>query len=309
MTFTRHSLTTLFASLAVAALLLLSLPSPTLARGGGGGGGHGGLGGGHGFGGGGFGGYGNTGGFGGYGGYGGYRSFGYPYSGYHSGYYGGGYYGGGGDAIFVWILLIVVGLFVIGRLGSAMSGRRTLAVITLVLTNGARYTESFQRITQSANFDRPEMRNFNAHSLFDRVDEHDIIAAFVHTLDSGVDPDQLGAQAKQIWQTEMDKADVKPDIINVSSPGNKLKAQFAPDTAAGGDDLATDGCCLVSVIVVASGIGTGSSTDRGGAVATLHRLHSAMIDSFYFFFTPSSGQAMPRYEAIQVLEQLHGFAA
>jgi hypothetical protein len=302
MSFPRRSFGAALARTAFTGLLLIPCPSAALARGGGGGGGHGGgFGGGHSFGGGGFGGFGG-GGFGG--GYGGYHS---GYYGYHSGYYGGGYYGGGSSILF-WIIGIFAAVYIIGWLSRFLSTWRTLAVMTLVLSEGQRYTEMFARYTQTGNFDGPQMRNFSVHDLFDRINEHDIVAAYVHTLQSGTDVNNLGASAKQIWQTEMEKADVKADVINVSSPGSRMKATFATGLDPNPEGLVTDGCCLVSVIVVASGLGVAAATDRSGAVAALHRLHSAVIDSFYFYFTPAAGQAMPRYEAIQVLEQLHGFA-
>jgi hypothetical protein len=288
-----------FAFVLVAALLPVSV---VYARGGGGGGGHGG---------GGFGGGGHFGGYGGgyVGGFGG----GY-YGGYHPSYHGGGYYyhGGGygnsgGEAVFLWIVVIVAAFFVLSRVFSAMAATRTLSVITLVLSNGAQYTSRFERFTRASRFDSPSERNNALHQLFDRIDEHDIVAAYIHGLDSGPDANRLGEEAKRIWQSEMDKAEVKADTINVSSPGNRIKASFAPEGAAEPGAIA-DGCCLLSVILVGSGIERGTITDRAAAIMALHRLHSSVVDSFYFYFTPSAGEAMPRYEAVEVLERIHGFA-
>ena len=103
----------------------------------------------------------------------------------------------------------------------------------------------------------------------------------------------------------MQRGDVKADIINVSSPSGKMKADFGspvldPNSAAENED----GYCLLSIIVTASGMWSSSSASRGEVVNAIQRLASSDIDALYFYYTPSAGQAMRRGEAISLLETL-----
>jgi hypothetical protein len=98
---------------------------------------------------------------------------------------------------------------------------------------------------------------------------------------------------------------VKADIINVSSPSGKMKADFGPpskyqDTAA---EL-EDGYCLLSMIVTASGLWSTSSSQKGDVVNAIHKLAASEIDALYFYYTPSAGTSMTRSEGISVLEQV-----
>ncbi len=277
-------------------LTCLSVPA-SWSRGGGGGGGHGGGG----FGGGGHfsGGGGYSGGFGGYSGYGGgYRHY------YGGGYYGGGYYGGFNPTVLIIVIFLIIAIVAFNAF-SGSGSRKSLINITMVLRNGRQYTSMMERLTNAGDFSEAQSRTYTAHEVVHAIHDIDIFLGFVNVIkpsSSGID---LGEEAKRLWQTEMRRGDVKADIINVSSPSGKMKADFGspvldPNSAAENED----GYCLLSIIVTASGMWSSSSASRGEVVNAIQRLASSDIDALYFYYTPSAGQAMRRGEAISLLETL-----
>jgi hypothetical protein len=114
----------------------------------------------------------------------------------------------------------------------------------------------------------------------------------------------LGNEAKMLWQRTMDATDIHPEVMNVSSPGNKFKAQFAPETAEAQGGLGTDGCCIATIIVTADGFWHSSPPERRAAINAMHQLDTANIDALYFSYTPSSGLAIPRNDALLALNSI-----
>jgi hypothetical protein len=292
-------------SFAFAALAVFSGPAD--ARGGGGFGGHGGgFGGGRSFGGGYGGGRSYGGGFGG--GYGGYHSYGY------GGYYGGGYYGGyhpfgfssGIGAGFILgiigigVIILIAAVLISAILGS-VSNRRTLVAITVVLQNGEIYTQNFAQMAQRVSLNDPSMRTLAGHALAERIDPTDVVYGCVTALQTSNDADALGDVAKTIWQNAMEAGEIHAEVMNVSSPGNKFQATFKPETAGAEAGMGSDGCCLATIIFTASGLWHSSVPNRSTAIAALHQLQMAQIDALYFTYSPSSGLAVTRNEALVTL--------
>jgi hypothetical protein len=287
----------------ITVLLSIVCLCPAWSRGGGG---FGGFGGGHSsFGGGGFGGYHSS----YYGGYGG---------GYHRGYYGG--YGGGGygynnyygrgsaaDEFLGILILLAVGIMFVYPLLGSLNRRKTLVVVTMLLSRGQEYTQLLHRFTQSARVQTSSDRTFTAHEVVHLIRESDIFLGSYRQIESSFDGMELGMTAKSIWQQEMSVGQVKADVINVSAPSQKMKADFGapgydPESVATGDE----GYCLVSIIAAATGFWPSPSTDRSAVVNAVHRLGSAQIDALYFYFTPSAGLAISRDQGISLLERLRG---
>ena len=271
---------------AAAGLVLLLTAAHVWARGGGGGGGHGGGGGGHGFGG------------------GGYHS-GY-YGGYHGGYYGG---QGGGTGLSWTALLTIFGLLVLFVILSQWSERQKAAVaeraaqraslvsLVVVLDNAAHYVPALQALAARSSFGTPQGRTRARTALSALVRPEDVRDGFVQTQSGRRVLSGAGQEAQELWKHLIRLADVSPETVNVSAPGQRLRAS---ETATRRENT---GVCLLGIAVLFAA----PCVSEGGAEtarAMLSGMGQMQTEAFYFFYTPGPGESLTAPEAAALLAKM-----
>ena len=270
-----------FGRIAASAALLLTA-AHVWARGGGGGGGHGGGGGGHSFGGGGF------------------RGGG--------GYYAGGGQGGGTGLSWPALLTIfgLLALFVIlsqwsERQKAAAAGRAaqraSLVSIVVVLDNAAHYVPALRATAAKSAFGTPLGRTRARAALAALVRPEDVRDGFVQRESSTVPLGGAGQAAQELWKHLMRLAEVSPETLNVSVPGQR---QRYVKRAARRENT---GVCLLGIAarIAVPFLAEGGADAARAALSNLGQLPDG---AFYFFYSPGPGESLMASEAAALLAKM-----
>lgn len=263
---------------AAAGLVLLLTAAHVWARGGGGGGGHGGGGGGHGFGGGGF--------------------------------HGGGYSGQGGGTGLSWpALLTIFGLLALfiflaqwserqkAEAAKRAAARASLVSIVVVLDNAAHYVPALQSLAARSSFGTPSGRTRAKTALSALVRPEDVRDGFAERQPRGRPVCRAGWEAQELWKHLMRQADVSPETVNVSAPGQRLKAS---ETATRRENT---GVCLLGIAVqfAVPLVPDGGADTAREALLGLDRMPT---EAFYFFYAPGPGESLTAPEASALLAKM-----
>lgn len=265
----------------LAAALILLLPiAHAWARGGGGGGGYGG---------------GGSGGFGG-GGFGG-------------GFHGGGSSGGGDRGVSFWLGLLatMAAAVLVYALSEWISKARIARTtphgqirinIVATLNRGDHYVPALRALAARSRFGTPTGRAKARASLAALILPEDVRDGFLRRAPGQGDACRVGQQARELWERQMRLAEITPEVLNISSPDEKVQRREHPDRREGA------GVCLVGVVMTvpaASPLADGGGDEAREALSRLGRMPA---EAFYFLYAPGTGEALDLSEADALLARL-----
>ena len=263
-----------------AALILLLPMAPTWARGGGGGGGYGGGGGG----------------------------------GFGSGGFGGGLHGGtgngrwdGGASYWLGLALTIAAALLVyalserirkARLARTTPHRQVRINIVAVLDRGEFYVPALRALAAKSRFGTPTGRAKARASLAALIAPEDVRDGFLRRALGVGDVCRVGQAARELWQRQMRQAEITPEVLNVSSPGEKVHRREHPDRREG------VGMCVVGIVMTvpaAAPLSNGGREEARGALRGLGRMSG---EGFYFYYAPGTGEALSTSEADALLARL-----
>lgn len=258
-----------------AGLVLLLTAAHVWAWGGGGGGGHGG-----------------GGGFGG------------------GGFHGSGGGGQGGGTGLSWLALLTIfgllALFIFlsqwaerqkAQAAERAAVRASLVSLVVVLDNAAHYVPALQRLTARSSFGTPSGRARARTELSALVRPEDVRDGFVQRQPRGRPVCQVGWEAQELWKHLMRQADVSPETVNVTAPGQRLRASETPTRRE------NTGVCLlgIAVLFTAPCVSDGGADTAHAMLAGLGRM---LTEAFYFFYAPGPGESLTAPEAAALLAKM-----
>ncbi len=223
--------------------------------------------------------------------------------------HGGGGGQGGGTGLSWPALLTIFGLLALfiflsqwserqkAKAAARASERASLVSIVVVLDNAAYYVPALQRLAARSSFGTPPGRTRARTALSTLVRPEDVRDGFVQPEANRRVLGGAGQEAQELWKHLMRQADVSPETVNVSAPGQRLQAS---ETATRRENT---GVCLLGIAAQfdAPLIPNGGADTAREALLGLGRMPT---EAFYFFYAPGPGEALTAPEAIALLAKM-----